>query len=179
MVKGTHPAARIFFFFFVCEAMFPKLWQVVWHVNINRFFSEQFFLKMHRKLLIHRKRWFVGIFKPYLLPQIWKLKAAFFAFFSSFVPLPNSDFFLDKSFSFRDILMFHFFFKKSIRLREILFILFCLWSDVPKILTSDVTREYKHICLLVVFFEKCIENFLFIENGDFWVFFKPYLLPLI
>ena len=27
------------------------------------------------------------------------------------------------------------------------------------------------------FFEKCIENFLPIENGDFGVFFKPYLIP--
>ena len=28
-----------------------------------------------------------------------------------------------------------------------------------------------------IFFEICIENFLFIENEDFRVFFKPYLLP--
>ena len=56
---------------------------------------------------------------------------------------------------------------------------FCLWSDVSQALKSGVTGEYKQIFLLAVFFEKCIENFLFIENGDFWVFFKPYLLPQI
>ena len=52
----------------------------------------------------------------------------------------------------------------------------CLWSDVPQTLTRGVIFQKKLIFLPPLFFKKCIENFVFIENGDLLVFFKPYLL---
>ena len=62
-------------------------------------------------------------------------------------------------------------------MQEFFSIFVCLWSDVPQTLTSGVSHECKQIFLPALFSEKCIENFLLIENGDFQVFFKTYLLP--
>ena len=90
-------------------------------MNINRFFSQQVSRKMHRKLFIHRKRWFLCIFKPYLLPQISKLKAAIFALFSTFVPLPNTENFFSMCHSVFEI--FNFFPKKSIINWPVLYII--------------------------------------------------------
>ena len=74
MVKGpTRLRELIFYFFYLCSDV-PQFLACGVKLEYKQIFLQEVFRKMHRKLFIHRKRRFSGIFQTLSPPIIFKME---------------------------------------------------------------------------------------------------------